>query len=150
VPTASLLLMISTDNNNNTMDDNEWMDRLNRRPIDWWVHLWTHHEHREGMVSTDPSLVEYNYTQSFHPVHLNQWIRVFQQDPSIDMFHPEVVYVCNRYIWRHDVLHRIVTHQDPNPWFFRPIRDELPQHFIFQAIKNYENGGEFFYIHLYG
>jgi hypothetical protein len=102
------------------------------------------------MVSSNPSLVEYNYTRSFHPVHLNQWIRVFQQDPAIDMFHPDAVYVCNRYIGHHDVLHRIVTHQDPNPWFFRPIRDELPLHFIFQAIQNYKNGGEFFYIHLYG
>ncbi len=132
------------------MEDNDWMDRLNRRPIMWWLHLCMHHERRGGMVSTDPSLVEYNYTRSFHPVHLNQWIRVFQLDPAIDMFHPEAVYVCKRYIWHHDVLHRIVTHRDPNPWFYHPIGDELPQHFIFQALQNYENGGEFFNLHLYG
>jgi hypothetical protein len=136
------------------MDDNEWMNRLNRRPIHWWLDLMRNDQDFTGMITTDPTLVEYNYTRSFHPAHLEQWIRVFQTDEAIDLFDRYTYYdnacpfECNRYIWHNDALHRIETHHESHS-VFRPIRGELPFHFIFQAIPSLADG-EYYFIHLYG
>jgi hypothetical protein len=103
-----------------------------------------------GMASIDPRIVEYNYTRSFHPIHLQQWVQVFQNDKEIDIFDEEVYYHnadpfnWERFIWHKNILHRIKTHHQCQ-WFFCPIGEELPYHFIFQAIPSFEEG-EFFYL----
>ncbi len=135
------------------MDDREWMHRLNRRPIRWWLDLRSINLNQE-VISTDPRIVEYNYTRCFHPVHLEQWIQVFQHDEETDIFDQDVYYVnvspfnLERFIWHQNILHRIETHHQCE-WFFNPIGEELPYHFIFQAISSLVEG-EFYFIHLYG
>jgi hypothetical protein len=105
------------------MNDNEWMHRLNRRPIHWWQNLWMLHENIRGMASVDADLVEYN--------HLEQWVQVFLKDEEIDIFDEEVYYDnaypfnLGRFIWHQDILHRIETHHQCER-FFRPIGGELP------------------------
>jgi hypothetical protein len=135
--------------------DNEWIQGLRHHPINWWFTLMMIHEGRGGqMASTDGRLREYNYTRSFHPVHLEQWIRVFQVDLEVNLFDPAEFddnvcpFIGYRYIWHQNVLHRIESHHECHS-FFRPIGDELPHHFMFQAIPKIA-GDEYYFIHLYG
>jgi hypothetical protein len=106
------------------------------------------------MIKVDPDIVEYNYTQSFHPLHLQQWVQVFQNDEAMNLFDQEVYdhisepFNWKRFIWHKNILHRIKTHHQCQ-WFFSPIGEELPYHFIYQAIASFAEG-EFYFIHLYG
>jgi hypothetical protein len=134
------------------MADDGWQSRLNKRPIRWWVDLVAHNQNLR-ILSIDPSIIEYNYTRSFHPVRLEQWIQVFQKDEWIDMFSLEQpllnAYPMNwqRFIWHQDALHRMESHHE-TPNFFQPIGNELPHHLVLQAFPSGREG-EYYYIHLH-
>jgi hypothetical protein len=66
------------------------IQRFRQRPIRWWFDLWTRHRNQEALVTVDPEIVEYNYTYAFHPTHLEEWVRVFQNDEAINFFDPDV------------------------------------------------------------
>jgi hypothetical protein len=148
-------------NNNTMMDETDefylWnhplrIQRFRRRPIRWWFDLWTRYR-PQALVTVDPDVVEYNYTRAFHPTHLQEWIQVFQKDETINLLDPELYdnssqpFNWKQFIWHENVLHRIETHHSCQ-WFFNPIGEELPCHFIFQAVTSFAEG-EYYFIHVY-
>jgi hypothetical protein len=142
----------------NDVEDYLWshplrIQRFRRRPIRWWFDLWTRNRNQAALVTVDPDIVEYNYTRAFHPTHLEEWIQVFQNDEAINLFDPELYdnssepFNWKQFIWHENVLHRIETHHSCQ-WFLNPIGEELPYHFIFQAVASFAEG-RFYFIHLY-
>jgi hypothetical protein len=98
------------------MASNAWLAGLNRTPVSLWHDMMVLRENR-AFMSVDPRVVEVNYTDSFSPVNLDQWIQVFQFREETNPFgseargaHTTTPIDCCRFIWYHNVLHRIESH----------------------------------------